>query len=462
MKVIQKCGNSTLYSFENKSHHSQHPRHCHHHPRQGPPGPPGPRGPRGCPGPQGSHGPRGVQGVAGATGATGVTTTITFDKQAAPSYLLGQLINYNGQVYIVNTPSPSGTPGSSPDYTSVSGIGPSGTPLFNVQGPNGSATLAYNEDLIFTTNTPNIIDISVFPGSAIVNIDASLATGATGVTGSDGIAGPTGVTGIDGITGPTGVTGIDGITGPTGVTGIDGATGPTGITGIDGATGPTGVTGSDGVTGPTGVTGIDGVTGPTGITGIDGVTGPTGVTGIDGVTGPTGIIGIDGVTGPTGVTGIDGITGPTGITGNTGPAFGVYGSFIAFDNTAYTGGTTSAPVTIPLTNQTDPQVAGQFTLNAGEVTVNQAGTYLVTAYTQTTTGTSAQFAISVNGAGSAVSYYNAFGTTDGGSSSITTVIQLTTGDQVAVALVNPGPANMQATIGTNTTPSVALTLTQIA
>ncbi|MGM0966926.1 MAG: BclA C-terminal domain-containing protein, partial [Bacillota bacterium] len=67
-------------------------------------------------------------GATGATGATGVGLTgiVPFDPGAAPGYPVGQVVTNNGSTYIVNTPSPTGTPGTSPDYTLIAGAGATG------------------------------------------------------------------------------------------------------------------------------------------------------------------------------------------------------------------------------------------------------------------------------------------------------------------------------------------------
>ena len=258
--------------------------------------------------------------------------------------------------------------------------------------------------------------------------------------------------------GPTGATGPQGPSG-----GPTGPAGPTGVTGIDGVTGPTGVTGIDGVTGPTGVTGIDGVTGPTGMTGIDGVTGPTGMTGIDGVTGPTGMTGIDGVTGPTGMTGIDGVTGPTGPTGVMPDP--VYGNFVTTTTgVVYSGGTQSAGIVMATPTPAPSTPAGAFAVNGdGSITVEQAGTYLVTGHVNVTSATAEAYAVQVNGGGSNVAFYNAFSTpAGGGASSITTVMTLIAGDIVSIGLTSPGPVTTSNAAGSVGGPPVALTLLQIA
>lgn len=208
-----------------------------------------------------SAGPTGSTGPTGATGA-GLQGITPFDPAAAPFYLAGQVVLYEGSSYVVNISNPSGVPGTSPDYTLLASAGPT--------GPAGT-------------------------------------TGDTGGTGATGVTGPTGATGASGgtgVTGPTGITGVTGVTGTTGITGVAGITGATGVTGVTGPTGFTGATGATGVTGVTGATGVTGVTGPTGVTGATGITGPTGFTGATGMTGPTGITG-------TGVTATSGFANNT-------------------------------------------------------------------------------------------------------------------------------------------------------
>ncbi|MFE0616018.1 collagen-like repeat preface domain-containing protein, partial [Bacillus altitudinis] len=130
---------------------------------QGPPGGRGRRGPAGPVGPVGPAGPAGPAGATGATGATGVGLTgiVAFDPADAPTYPEGQVVTFDGSTYVANTASPTGTPGTSPDYTLLAAAGD---------------------------------------------------TGATGVTGATG-------TGATGATGDTGTTGATGATGDTGATG---------------------------------------------------------------------------------------------------------------------------------------------------------------------------------------------------------------------------------------------------
>ncbi|PAD27815.1 hypothetical protein CHH60_29435, partial [Paenibacillus sp. 7523-1] len=94
----------------------------------------------------------GSTGATGITGATGVGLggVVPFDPAVAPTYPAGQVVTFNGGTYIANVAAPTGTPGSSPDYTLLAGAG---------------------------------------------------ATGVTGVTGVSGVTGDTGITGATGITG---------------------------------------------------------------------------------------------------------------------------------------------------------------------------------------------------------------------------------------------------------------------
>ena len=150
-----------------------------------------------------------------------MTVVLEFEVQSAPTYTAGQLISSQGQIYVVNTNNPTGTPGSSPDYTLVVDAGPTGstgdtgpagpagtgdtgpagpagatgdtgpagpigptgvfdtsTPLFTVTGPTGVAAPVYAGDqLIFTTASPDILNVSVATGSAVVDIDYAPAVG---------------------------------------------------------------------------------------------------------------------------------------------------------------------------------------------------------------------------------------------------------------------------------------------
>lgn len=75
---------------------------------------------------------KGDPGPAGPAGPAGASMLTVFNPADAPTYLAGQLVYYGGTAYIVNVNNPAGTPGTSPDYTSLQGI----------QGPAGPAGAA--------------------------------------------------------------------------------------------------------------------------------------------------------------------------------------------------------------------------------------------------------------------------------------------------------------------------------
>ncbi|WP_343310398.1 collagen-like protein [Bacillus atrophaeus] len=355
-------------------------------------------------GPTGSTGPTGATGATG-TGLQGITP---FDPAAAPFYLAGQVVLYEGSSYVVNISNPSGVPGTSPDYTLLASAGPTGptgvtgaglqgiVPFDPLAAPGYEAgqTVTFNgSSYVANTSSP-----SGTPGtSADYTLLAAAGTnGATGSNGPAGTTGDTGGTGATGVTGPTGATGASGatgVTGPTGITGVTGVTGPTGTAGVTGITGPTGLTGATGVTGPTGTAGVTGITGPTGLTGATGVTGVTGATGVTGVTGPTGVTGATGITGPTGFTGATGMTGPTGITGTgvtvtSGFASNTTGGLIA----VVAGGTT-----IPLPS--DQNLSADITVNGANTvfTVGPAGRYYISYQINLTAGLLVSSRILING-----------------------------------------------------------------
>ncbi|MFP3888652.1 hypothetical protein U8V97_24815, partial [Priestia filamentosa] len=67
----------------------------------------------------GITGPTGLAGSTGVTGPTGIGLdgVVPFDPAAAPFYPAGQLVTYNGSLYIADVAGPTGTPDTSPDYT---------------------------------------------------------------------------------------------------------------------------------------------------------------------------------------------------------------------------------------------------------------------------------------------------------------------------------------------------------
>ena len=89
----------------------------------GPTGPTGPTGATGATGPTGVTGPTGPTGATGAPGP-GLSTASEFNPAAL--YSQGDLLFYNGSLYVANRSAPAGTPGSSADYSLVSVAGPTG------------------------------------------------------------------------------------------------------------------------------------------------------------------------------------------------------------------------------------------------------------------------------------------------------------------------------------------------
>ena len=94
----------------------------------GVPGARGATGPAGSAGPVGPVGPQGPQGIQGPAGAPGVrlNNITTFDPATGPTYAQGQVVSYEGSLYVANVNGPVGVPGSSPDYTLLLASGPTG------------------------------------------------------------------------------------------------------------------------------------------------------------------------------------------------------------------------------------------------------------------------------------------------------------------------------------------------
>ncbi|PSA96404.1 hypothetical protein C6370_03380 [Bacillus atrophaeus] len=309
-----------------------------------------------------SAGPTGSTGPTGATGA-GLQGITPFDPAAAPFYLAGQVVLYEGSSYVVNISNPSGVPGTSPDYTLLASAGPTGP-----TGPTGVTGAGLQGIVPFDPLAAPGYEAGqtvTFNGSSYV-ANTSSPSGTPGTSADYTLLAAAGTNGATGSTGPTGTTGDTGGTGATGVTG------PTGATGTSGATG---------VTGPTGITGVTGVTGPTGTAGVTGVTGPTGVTGATGITGPTGFTGATGMTGPTGITG-------TGVTVTSGFASNTTGGLIA----VVAGGTT-----IPLPS--DQNLSADITVNGANTvfTVGPAGRYYISYQINLTAGLLVSSRILING-----------------------------------------------------------------
>ncbi|OME66423.1 hypothetical protein BK120_34290, partial [Paenibacillus sp. FSL A5-0031] len=99
----------------------------------------------------------GATGTTGSTGATGVGLSgiVVFDPLAAPGYPVGQVVTFNGSTYIVNTSPPTGTPGTSPDYTLIAAsgatgaTGATGTGVTGATGSTGATGVGLSGIVVF-------------------------------------------------------------------------------------------------------------------------------------------------------------------------------------------------------------------------------------------------------------------------------------------------------------------------
>ena len=155
------------------------------------------RGPQGPPGPRGPRGPQGI----------GLQDVVPFNPNQAPFYPEGQLVAYMGSLYITNTASPNGLPSTSPDYTLIAAAGvrgetgATGIGLEGVVPFNASAAPGYLAGQVVTYNgSLYIADIASPRGIPGSSPDYTLLA-------SRGATGPAGPTGVSGATGPTGATG---------------------------------------------------------------------------------------------------------------------------------------------------------------------------------------------------------------------------------------------------------------
>ena len=199
------------------------------------------------------------------------------------------------------------------------------------------------------------------------------------------------------------------------VTVIRGPMGPTG------PQGPRGVQGPQGPIGPTGATGATGATGPVGPQGPVGATGATGAVGPIGPQGPVGPIGPQGPVGPTGATGATGATGPVGPIGPAGTNDAVY--------TVATAATIAAGGIIPLTLST-ATADTTMTVTDNAVNVTEAGTYLVSYFTDGSVATG-DFITSLYLNGAAVANESLDVGADG-TASKTILLNLAAGDTLAL------------------------------
>ncbi|QOS79931.1 collagen-like repeat preface domain-containing protein [Paenibacillus sp. JNUCC31] len=158
----------------------------------GVPGVPGPAGPGGTAGPIGPVGPQGVPGPQGLPGV-GLYDISVFDSAQAPGYVQGQVVLYNGSLYVVNVNGPTGLPGSSPDYTLFVSGGTTGA-----TGAGLTGSVPFDQALAPTYPAGQVV---TFNGSTYITNVAS-PTGTPGTSPDYMLlagAGPTGVTGATGI-----------------------------------------------------------------------------------------------------------------------------------------------------------------------------------------------------------------------------------------------------------------------
>ncbi len=173
-----------------------------------------------------------------------------------------------------------------------------------------------------------------------------------------------------------------------------------------------------------------------------------------------------GANGPTGPAGPAGDPGPAGPPGPSG-TFTNAATFRSTDTKTYSGGSKYSGVVLPLQQQTLTTNPSAYTLNNdGTVTINQKGSYRVSAQVEQSGSDSNAFAVQVNGGGANPGMYNSFSTDGGGDKRgfITTVMPLNPGDRISVSLISPGPSTLkQNPAGTSTsTSTVGLSIVQVA
>jgi hypothetical protein len=138
-------------------------------------------------------------------GPAGRMNTTNFNPLVSSGYVLGQLVVYNGLLYIVNKNNPFGIPDSSADYTLIA------ADALGISSPNGSFVPIYNPslapalsqgELIVDNDSLYRVARSSPVGEPGTSTDFTAISGAQGITGPAGLMGPTGPTGLMGPTGP--------------------------------------------------------------------------------------------------------------------------------------------------------------------------------------------------------------------------------------------------------------------
>ncbi|MDR1688722.1 MAG: hypothetical protein LBS21_08960 [Clostridiales bacterium] len=187
----------------------------------------------------------GVQGPMGPTGPAGAAVSSAYNPADAPQYTQGQMVMYNGALYVVNRSNPAGTPGSSADYMAVGGGGSSALydPTKSANYTQGQLVVSNGTVYIVGKNNPSgtpgsSADYTAIAGPAgpvaTVNYDANKAPNylpgqivvSNGVPYIVQTANPTGTPGSSPSYAPLASGSAPGAAGPTGPMGPQGPQAP--------------------------------------------------------------------------------------------------------------------------------------------------------------------------------------------------------------------------------------------
>jgi len=134
-------------------------------------------------------------GLTGPAGEQGTRFPTPWDPNDATAYVPGDIVYYNGNLYEVNTDNPQGTPGDSPDYTLIPNqqldgpMGPPGSIIVNFYDPNGiykKGDLVYYQGELYVVNRDNPV------GPPDQSSDYTLVDNIWSATGPGGLMGPVG------------------------------------------------------------------------------------------------------------------------------------------------------------------------------------------------------------------------------------------------------------------------------
>jgi len=159
--------------------------------------------PHGVPGSSPDYCPVNAQiilGPSGPAGPPGLALPITWDPNQASSYVEGDIIYYKGSLYWVNKDNPHGTPGESPDYDLID----PGVLL----GPTGPTGIGYPIEYNPDDNVNLLQGQLVISGGQLYVVNKDAPSGAPGSSPdfspvNTGVV-SSGDTGVGGPTGPTG------------------------------------------------------------------------------------------------------------------------------------------------------------------------------------------------------------------------------------------------------------------